>query len=134
MARYLLDTDAIVDYLFGIRTSVALIQDLHDRGDTLCVCDVVIAEIYAGLRPQHREAAEQLLSACTFLPTSAAIAQQAGTWRYDFARKGVQLSTTDTLVAATAHAHGAGIVTGNTKDYPMPEIVLLPLGRGKPTS
>ena len=133
MARYLLDTDAIIDYLFGIPASVALIQGLHERGDTLCVCDVVIAEVHAGLRPQHREAAEKLLSACTFLPTSVAIARQAGTWRYDFARRGIQLATTDTLVAATAHGHGATIVTGNIKDDPMQEISLLPLERAKPT-
>ena len=131
MARCLLDTDAIIDYLSGIPSSVTLIQDLHERGDTLCVCDVVIAEVYAGLRPNHREAAEKLLTACTFLPTSAAIAQRAGMWRYDFARKGVQLSTTDTLVAATAHGHDATIVTGNAKDYPMPEITLLALERPK---
>lgn len=67
-----------------------------------------------------------------FLPTSPAIAQQAGTWRYDFARRGLQLSTTDTLVAATAHAHGATIVTGNASDYPMSEIALLLLERAKP--
>ncbi len=132
MALYLLDTDAIIDYLLGFPSSVSLVQGLHERGDTLCVCDVVTAEVYAGLRPQHREVAEKLLAACAFLPTSLAIAQQAGTWRYDFARKGVTLSTTDTLVAATAHAHGATIVTGNTKDYPMPEIALLSLERAKP--
>jgi hypothetical protein len=131
MARYLLDTDAVIDYLFGISSSVALIQGLHDRGDTLCVCDIVIAEVYAGLRPEHRQTAEQLLAACTFLSRSAMIAQRAGAWRYDFARGGVQLSTTDTLVAATAHAHGATIVTRNTKDYPMPEITVLPLERAR---
>ena len=129
MARYLLDTDAIIDYLLGIPSSVALIQDVHERGDTLCVGDVVIAEVYAGLRPRHRDAAEKLLAACTFLPTSPAVARQAGRWRYDWARRGVTLSTTDTLVAATAHAYGATIVTGNTKDYPMPEITLLALER-----
>ena len=129
MARYLLDTDAIIDYLLGIPSSVTLIQNLHDRAETLCVCDVVIAEVFAGLRPPHRAAAEELLSACTFLPSDAAIARQAGTWRYEFARKGIQLSTTDTLVAATAHGHGAAIVTGNVKDYPMTEIRLLPLDR-----
>ncbi|MBI4491859.1 MAG: PIN domain-containing protein, partial [Chloroflexi bacterium] len=128
----LLDTDAIIDYLFGIPASVSLIQGLHEHGDTLCVCDVVIAEVYAGLRLQHREAAEKLLSACTFLPTSAPIARHAGSWRFDFARKGVPLATTDCLVAATAHAHGATILTGNTKDYPMLEITLLPLERAKP--
>ncbi len=31
MARYLLDTDAIIDHLVGIADSVALIQDLFDR-------------------------------------------------------------------------------------------------------
>jgi predicted nucleic acid-binding protein len=129
VARYLLDTDAIIDYLFGIPSSVTLIQDLHQRGDTLCVCDVVIAEVFAGLRPPHREAAERLLAACLFLPPSPAIAQQAGTWRYEFARRGLQLATTDTLIAATADAHGATVVTGNTKDYPMPEVELLPLER-----
>ena len=132
MARFLLDTDAIIDYLLGIPSSVTLIQDLHERGDTLCVCDVVIAEVYAGLRPQHREAAEMLQSACAFLPTTTVIARQAGMWRYDFARKGVQLSTTDTLVAATAHGYDATIVTGNVKDYPMTEIVLLPVERATP--
>jgi tRNA(fMet)-specific endonuclease VapC len=129
MARYLLDTDAIVDYLFGIPTSVSLIRGLHERGDVLCICDIVIAEVYAGLRPQHREAAETLLSACTFLATTPGIARQAGAWRYDFARRGIQLSTTDTLVAATAHAHDATVVTGNIKDYPIQEISLLPLER-----
>ena len=132
MGRYLLDTDAVIDYLLGIPSSVSLIQDLHERDDVLCVCDVVVAEVYAGLRPQHRAAAEQLLSACSFLPTSVGIAERAGSWRYDYARQGVTLSTTDALVAATAHAHDATIVTGNVKDYPMRELALLPLERAKP--
>ncbi len=131
MARYLLDTDAIIDYFFGIPSTVALIQDLHARGETLCVCDVVIAEVYAGLHPEHREPAEQFVFACAFLPTSPAIAQQAGRWRYDFARKGVALATTDTLIAAVAEAHSATIVTGNIRHYPMPEVALLPLERAK---
>jgi predicted nucleic acid-binding protein len=132
MASYLLDTDAIIDYLLGIPSTVTMIQELHGRGDTLCVCDVVIAEVYAGLRTQHRQAAEKLLSACTFLPTTLPIARQAGQWRYDYARKGIPLATTDTLVAAVAHTHGATIVTGNTRDYPMPELSLNPLERANP--
>jgi hypothetical protein len=129
MGRFLLDTDAVIDYLLGVPASVTLIQRLYERGDTLCVCDVVIAEVYAGLCPPHREAAERLLSACVFLPTSAAAAQQAGVWRYELARQGTALSTTDTLVAATAHAHDASIVTGNTKDYPMQQVALVGLER-----
>jgi hypothetical protein len=131
MAYYLLDTDAIIDYLAGVASSVKLIQDLHNQGDLLCVCDVVVAEVHSGLRPQDREKAEKLLSACSFLSTEAEDARLAGVWRYEYARRGVTLSTTDVLVAATAHGHKASIVTGNKDDYPLDEVDILPLPRSK---
>jgi len=129
MAYYLLDTDAIIDYLTGASSSVSLIQDLQNRGELLCVSDVVIAEVYAGLKPQDRDKAQKLLTACFFLPTTSEAAQRAGEWRYDCARRGITLSTTDVLVAATAYVHKATLVTGNTDDYPMDEVDLLPLPR-----
>ena len=132
MGIHLLDTDAVIDYLKGFANSVAFIQGLHRRGETLAVCDIVIAEVYAGLHPQDRAKAAVLLNTLTFLPTTAAIAQQAGEWRYAFARQGIQLATSDTLVAATAYFHQATIVTANLKDYPMKEVTLLPLPRVKP--
>ncbi|MCL5264177.1 MAG: PIN domain-containing protein [Chloroflexi bacterium] len=127
----MLDTDAVIDYLAGIPASVSLIQSLHNRGEYLCVSDVVIAEVYAGLRPQHRVVARKLLMSCSFLSTGPEDAQQAGEWRYKNARRGITLSTTDVLVAATAHAHQATIVTGNVDDYPMDEVSLFPLPRVK---
>lgn len=129
MARYLLDTDAVIDYLFGIPGTVSVIERLQRQGDMLCVCSVVMAEIYSGLRPQHRDTGEQLLNACEFLPTGPEAATQAGTWRYDYARRGIVLSTTDVLVAATAHANAATIVTRNTDHYPMAESSLEALPR-----
>jgi hypothetical protein len=129
MARYLLDTDAIIDHLVGHVPSVALIQELHSRGDALCTCDVVVTELYAGVRPGDREKARRLLAALQLLPTSFDVARQAGEWRYTYARRGRALATTDVLIAATAHAHQATIVTGNGDDYPMPELSLLALPR-----
>ncbi len=131
MGYYLLDTDAIIDYLSGIASSVKLIQDLHERGEFLGVCDVVIAEVYAGLKSQDREKAEKLLSACSFLSTEPEDAKLAGEWRYEYARRGITLSTTDVLVAATACGHKATLVTGNRDDYPMEEVQILPLPREK---
>lgn len=131
MARYLLDTDAVIDYLKGFAPSISLIQDLHNQGNFLCVCDVVIAEIYSGLKPNDRKKAARLLDACFFLPTSAEIAKQAGEWRYSYARRGVILSTTDVLVAATAYAYKAVILTGNLGHYPMKKGLVFPLPRAK---
>ncbi len=131
MAYYLLDTDAIIDYLAGIPSSVVLIRDLHSQGDFLCISAIVIAEVYAGLRPQERDKAYKLVTSCLYLPTAAEDAQQAGEWRYEYARKGVTLSTTDVLVAATAFGNQATIITGNVDDYPMDEVRVLPLPRTK---
>ncbi len=134
MAKYLLDTDALIDYLKGVSSSVALIQELHRRGDLLCACDVVIAEVYAGLRPGDRDKAQRLLEACYFLPASLEAARQAGEWRYIYARRGLTLATADALVAATAQAHQATLVTGNTDDYPMEDVSVLVLPRVRESS
>lgn len=129
MARYLLDTDAVIDYLGGIPASVSLVQELRSRDDLLCTCSVVIAEVFSGLHPQDRDKAQALLGACSFLPTSLQASRQAGEWRYLYARRGMTLYTADVLIAATAHIYGATIVTGNLNDYPMPEVSVLPLPR-----
>jgi predicted nucleic acid-binding protein len=129
VALYLLDTDAVIDYLHGVDTTESLIQSLFARGDTLGLCAVVIAEVCAGLRPADREPVLRFLYACKFLPAAPDTARQAGEWRYRHARAGITISTTDALIAATAHAHQATIVTGNVADYPMSEISVLPLPR-----
>ena len=129
MNTFLLDADAVIDQLKGFPATVQLLQDLHAAGGELCVCDVTTAEVYAGLRPQDRPRAERFLSACTFLPTSPAIAQQAGEWRYQYRRQGITISLTDALIAATAVAHQARLVTGNVNHYPMSEVATVPLPR-----
>ena len=75
---------------------------------------MVTAEVYAGLDPAERERGQELLSSLRFLQPSAEAARQAGEWRYDYARRGKQLSTTDCLIAAIAQAHQAAVITGNT--------------------
>lgn len=85
------------------------------------------AEIYSGLGERHELRAESLLAVSAYLPASEAIAKQAGEWRYFYARRGIQLSTTDVLIASTAFAYSATVVTRNARDYPMPEIYVLAL-------
>jgi predicted nucleic acid-binding protein len=72
---------------------------------------------------------EALLSSMQVLPTSMRAARQAGIWRYDFARQGQQLASTDCLIAAIAHEQRAILITGNLREYPMPELRQLPLPR-----
>ena len=129
MALYLLDTDAVIDFFKGFPSTVKLIQQLFQQGETLCTCAVVMAEVYAGLDPTERSQGQELLGSLRFFTTSPGAARQAGFWRYTFARQGVQLATTDCLIAAIAHERGAMLVTGNTDDYPMPDLRRMRLPR-----
>jgi predicted nucleic acid-binding protein len=129
MALYLLDADALIDFITGCRPTIDLLEDLTRVRDDLAVCEVSVAETYAGLRRDATGRLEALLDGCLFLASTAEIARQAGRWRFDYAGQGQPLSTTDVLIAATALAHRATIITGNVRHYPMPEVSLLPLPR-----
>ena len=129
MTRYLLDTDTVIDFLKGYASTIEFINGLFWQGDTLCTCDVVIAEAFAGLHPHQREQGEPLLDSLRFLPISLGAARQAGLWRSEFARRGWQLSTTDCLIAAIAVEHRTRLITANIRHYPMDEVHLTPLPR-----
>jgi hypothetical protein len=126
---HLLDSDAVIDYFKGFPSTVGLIRSLYQQGDDFCTCDVVIAEVVAGLAPAERWRGEDLLSAFRFLPTSFSGARQAGLWRYDYARRGLQLTTTDCLIAAIALDHSVTLITGNVAHYPMSEVIVRALPR-----
>ena len=127
--RYLLDADAVIDFLNGTPSTAELIDELYLRNEIFCTCDVVIAEVYSGLVPSERKDGQILLESLLYLTGTPGAARQAGLWRYEFRRRGRQLTTTDCLVAAISHGHGATLVTGNTRHFPMPEITVLPLPR-----
>ena len=129
MTRHLLDSDTVIDFLQGVASTVAFVQNLSQQGDVLCTNDVVLAEVYTGLHPQDYQRAEQFLATLTYLPASDAAARQAGAWRYTYARQGQALSLPDCLIAACAQEHQATIVTGNVRDFPMPGITVIALPR-----
>jgi predicted nucleic acid-binding protein len=125
MTLYLLDSDTIIDYLAGQPDVTSLLPRLDRRGDILCSCDVVIAEVYAGLLERDRSRGEEFLLSLTYLDTTMPMAKQAGEWRYAFARRGISLSTQDCLIAGTAHGYRIPLLTTNLKEFPMPEIQVI---------
>lgn len=127
MTRYLLDTAALIDFSKAREPASSRILRMIESGDELGVCAVVVAEFYAGLVPQQRARWDEFFEALRFWEATREAAKQAGIWRYEFARKGTPLSTTDLLVAAVADQKDAAVVTNNVKDYPMDEVTVLPL-------
>ena len=66
-----------------------------------------------------------MIGVMDYYDVSLAVAKEAGRYSYEFVRRGTHLSTTDTLIAATAIAEDATLITANIKDFPMEEIQLL---------
>jgi predicted nucleic acid-binding protein len=119
MALLLMDTTAIIDVSKRFGPTTDWLMRRSDDGDDLGVCPITVAEFYAGLGLAEHAAWDRFFAAMTFCPISLAASMQAGAWRAAFRIRGVQLTITDTLVAAVAAERDAIVVTSNMKHYPM---------------
>lgn len=68
--------------------------------------------------------ARRMFNAIRLAPLGITEAIQAGTWRREFARRGVTLHQADCLIAAAAVGIGARLATANVSDFPMPEVTV----------
>lgn len=124
MTEYLLDTTEIIDYGRGHPPTVTLLNNLYEQGSSLGCCDVVIAEVYAGVKQKDRGNIEDLVEALRFYPADKKIARMAGQYINDFSQQSIQLTVADALIAAVAISYRLVIITKNQKHYPMPELNL----------
>jgi predicted nucleic acid-binding protein len=119
----LLDSTVLIDYLRG-RSAVARVHGLRRSGDFPFTTGINVEEVVRGLRPGELGAAQQLFGGLEIMPIRAREGWQAGTWRREFAARGLTLWQADCLIAAAALGVGARLVTGNPKDFPMPELAV----------
>jgi tRNA(fMet)-specific endonuclease VapC len=127
LTRYLLDTTALIDFSKGREPARSRLLQMIEAGDELGVCAINVAEFYAGLPAERRPVWDEFTRSLQYWEITLEASRQAGHFRHDFARKGVALSTTDTLVAAVALDYQAVLVTNNIKDYPMAQLQIRPL-------
>lgn len=102
------------------------------RGDRLATSCVNVAELIRGLRPRERDAADLLLTRLRYLETTREAAERAGRYQATLAARGTTIHTPDALVAGTARAHGAVLVTDNAADFPMRDIRVVSLEEAVP--
>ncbi len=100
-------------------------ENLEAQGHNLAVCAVGLAEVYSGFSARERIENEPALDRWLYFETTSAIAKEAGKYRYEFARCGITLTATDSLIAAVAIANDAVLVTNNIRDFPMEGIRLV---------
>ena len=104
-------------------TSIASgLQARLSAGHTLATTCVNLAEVERGLRSKERRRAAGFLDALRFLVTDREAAQRAGQYQAEWAKRGRTIHTADALVAGTARAHGAVLLTHNLAEFPMRDL------------
>lgn len=124
--RLLIDTDVLIDYLRGLPAAGDF---LEEQANALVVSAINVAELFAGAKNgAEHEALRRFLQAFEVVDVDQQIAERGGLIRRDSApAHGTGLA--DALIAATAEAVGAALVTLNRKHFPMLQDVLVPYAK-----
>jgi predicted nucleic acid-binding protein len=126
VTRYLLDTNILIDFSQRLEPNYSRLLAMIANGEALSVCDVVIAEYFAGLLPARRSDWSAFFRRFELLAAGREASARSGMYRYEFARRGITLSLADSLIAATAHEHDAVIVSRNVRHFPMADVTVIP--------
>jgi predicted nucleic acid-binding protein len=125
--RLLIDTDVLIDYLRGQAEAVVYLESLTEP---LLMSAVTLAELHAGVREgAERTALDTFVTVFEVVPVDVQVAMKGGLYRRDY-RKSHNLGLADALIAATAEAAQATLVTLNKKHFPMLGTVVTPYQKG----
>ena len=118
---YLLDTNVCIHLLNQRRSGILQHFQQHSPAE-IALCSIVKAELLYGARHSQRvEANLQLLTRffapLVSLPFDDRCAEEAGLIRADLAGQGSPIGPNDLLIAATARAHDAVLITHNSGEF-----------------
>lgn len=113
----LFDTSVLIEHLRGDDRATQLLLSVPTALRLTSVLARV--EIEGGMRSAERPSVAGLFGAMRLLPVSDAIARRAGEHLRRYRRSHVGIDLVDYVVAATAEAYDAQLMTLNVKHFPM---------------
>jgi predicted nucleic acid-binding protein len=121
MAKVLLDSDVIIEWLRGHQPFVEQVPKLIEEHSELFWTPVSVAEIFAGVRKGEEDAAGNLFLLLEPVTISIEIGKKAGRYLKSYSKShSVELG--DALIAACAWSEGLKLWTLNKKHYPMKDV------------
>jgi predicted nucleic acid-binding protein len=117
MARYLIDSDILIDHLRGKIEAINFLKNILAHSDLVFYSVIAQAEIYAGMKHGEEVKISRLFESFQGIEINGKIAVSAGLYKRHY-----KLELADVLIAATASEINAILVTKNRKHYPMKEI------------
>ncbi len=124
MPDYLLDTTAIIDYLRDKSGVPELLEKFCMEGGLLCCSPVNIVEVYAGMKEKEKTVTDEFLNSLECHDINREIANLAGELKSKYSKKGITLSTSDVLIAATAIKKHLILVTNNVRHFPIEGLMM----------
>jgi predicted nucleic acid-binding protein len=114
-----LDTAVAIDHLRGAPVACNLLRELLDEGETVAASEVVRFELVAGVRDEEIDALELFMSILTWIPIDEEIARRGGVLSRSYRDASAAMDAADYLIAATAFALDAELLTTNVRHFPM---------------
>ncbi|MBI1817846.1 MAG: PIN domain-containing protein [Deltaproteobacteria bacterium] len=121
MAKYLLDSDIIIEWLRGTEAIVEWLAARDAAGDFLGWTPVSIAEVYAGIRPREEFVIADIQRVLHCVEIDERVGRKAGSYCLTFGRSH-SVEIADALIAAAAHANGLTLCSRNLRHYPMRDV------------
>ncbi|MDD4169341.1 MAG: type II toxin-antitoxin system VapC family toxin [Desulfotomaculaceae bacterium] len=118
MTDLLLDTSVLIDHLRGYKPATDFFETVFNSGVPAIISSVSEMELYAGKsmeNPSVEESTSNFLKLFRVLPVTSAIAQRAGYLLRLYRNNG--LTPIDAIIAATALAQDANLITRNIKHF-----------------
>jgi len=123
MAKYLVDTDVLIDFLRGNAKAKKFVKT---NFDSIILSSITVAELYSGVREgDERDYLDEFIELTAVVPVTDDIAIQGGLYKRDYIRShGTGFA--DAIIAATAKVHGAVLCSLNKKHFPMVKDLKVP--------
>jgi len=117
----LVDTDVCIDFLREREYAGTLLRKWLAKG-LLSISAVTHLEIYAGIRKGEESATGAFLDLMVTIPVDETIARSAGDIIRHLKSKGMTMSPSDSIIAASALFMNVPLITNNISDYPVSAI------------
>ena len=118
MSLRLFDSSVLIAHLKGVPEATELVRDAVGAGEALASV-LVRVEIEGGMRSGERRPVARLMGALDMVPVSDGIAARAGEHLRRYRRSHQGIDIVDYVIAATAEAADAELLTLNVKHFPM---------------
>lgn len=115
----LIDTSVLVDHLRGSVAATALLTAWVETDESLAASELTRFELLAGVRPAEQATLEELFPVFAWVPVTEDVCRHAGAFARAYRRSHSGIGVVDYLLAGTARALDADLVTVNVRHFPM---------------